>query len=103
MNWIHFTIIMYAILVAVIAATLSFIVSFLLFKNKKFSFRRMMITALSGECMGFIILLLIIVLNKQKYPGPHVPDVLMGLPFYCMLAGAVAGIIWISRDRTGYW
>ena len=103
MNTILFVILFYVLIVALIAAVLSFVVSFLLFRKKRFIFRRMMITALSGECLGLLVLLVLTTIHKQNNPGTAVPDILMGFPFYCMLAGVLAGIIWISRDRSGYW
>jgi hypothetical protein len=103
MNTVPFAIILYALFVALIAALLSFVVSFLLFRKKRFSFRRMMIAALSGECLGFVVLLFLTGWIMHKYPTAGVPDMYMGFPVYGMLAGVVAGIIWISRDRTGYW
>lgn len=95
-------ILLYAIVVALIACSLSFVVSFLIFRRKKFSFRRMMIAGLSGECTGFLVLLIIMAMNRENLTL-DVTNAIMGMPLYFMGAGVVAGIIWISRDRTGYW
>ena len=103
MNTVLFAIILYVLLIALVAAVISFVVSFLLFRKKKFIFRRMMIAALSGECLGLLLLLVIAGLQKQSLVGTDVSDLVMGVPFYCMVAGVLAGIIWIYRDRTGYW
>lgn len=99
MNAITISLILVFVAIAFAATIISGLIKLIFFLKQKNTYRHILKFGLLGEAIGLLIIFAAWVIYGQELNKWVEPESIIAIPFYLMLAGQLAGLIALFRNK----